>query len=220
MTQPTIWGDARRGAAVIGGLTSFVLSLVLGATIIAQGATRDGFARGLVIAFVALGLLGLYVAASGTWGGWSPARTQTRIRSVRIVLAWAILVGAYMCWGLPLGSMSKAEWANFVILAVLLCICITSFVGIASRARATVVALGVAAAYGAFSSIKLLIILLLASAGGPATALAFLLAGSFNFALVVAFALAWPLLASVAVRSVPQSARESKADPSSLRSRG
>lgn len=202
--QSTTWGGARRAAAAGGGFVLFVVSLVLGATIVASGAVGELIARALVITLLTIALLGLYISAAGIWGGWSPAcSTSTRIRSVRIALVWAILVGAYMCYGLPLGSprgMSAAEWTSVAILAALLAISIFSVVCIRSRPRAVVAALGVAAAYGLFMTLKFLLILLwpTRSFGGPAVAVTFVLVGSFGLALVFAFALAWPLRASAA----------------------
>jgi hypothetical protein len=203
------WPFARRLLFGAAGLVLALLSLMLGATIAAGGGVTERPGGVITLALLVLTLLGLFVAAAGAWGAWSPGtNTRLRVRSIRVVLIWAFLVGGYMCWSLPLSSpasMTRAEWISAIVLGTLLTIVAAALIGVTRRPGVVVALLGAGAAYGGYIAFRVAAVLLTPLASrysGPARTLSLLMAGSFSLALVAAFILSWPLRSTTDARNL------------------
>ena len=199
MTLHPHWSVPRRLLCGVGGALLATIPLLLGSTILAQGA---GIGRtGSVIAFwlLAASPVGIYLLAAAYWGAWSPRGPDRRVRTIRVALAWALVVGVYLTSSVPwleASAMTRREWMNGLGRAAVTVMTLFALLMIRRRPRAT--ALGLLPA-GIFSSLVLANIAAIVLGpdasqwAGPARTLSLLVSGSYAAALIIAALLAWSL---------------------------
>jgi hypothetical protein len=200
MTVHTYWSLPRRLLCGVGGALLATIPLLLGSTILAQG---EGIGRtGAVIAFwlLAVSPMGIYLLATAYWGAWSPrGHPDRRVRTIRVALAWALIVGVYLTSSVPwleAAAMTRREWINGLALAAVTAM--TLFALVMIRRRPSAAALGLVPA-GVFSSLVLANVAAIVLGpdasqwAGPARTLSLLVSGSYAAALLMAALLAWPL---------------------------
>jgi hypothetical protein len=200
MTMHPRWSAPRRLLCAVGGALLATIPLLLGSTILAQGA---GIGRtGAIIAFwlLAASPAGLYLLAAAYWGAWSPrGHADRRVRTIRIALVWALIVGVYLTSSVPwleASAMTRREWVNGSALAALTAMTLVALSMIRRRPRATALGLLPAGLFGSLVLANIASIVLGPDASqwsGPARTLSLLVSGSYAAALLVAAILAWPL---------------------------
>lgn len=199
MTDHPSWSVLGRLLCAVSGALVATVPLLLGSTILAQGA---GIGRtGAVIAFwlLAASPVGIYLLAAAYWAGWSPRRSADRLRTIRVALTWAFIVGAYLTSSVPwlkASAMTPREWINGLALAAVTILTLFALLMIRQRPRVTALSLLPAGIFGSLVLANIATIVLgpdAAQWAGPARALSLLISGSYAGALLVAAILAWPL---------------------------
>jgi len=201
--NPPPWRFRRRLLLALVGTLIAIPTLVLGATILAAGATSQLTGAAVATALLLATPVGIYLLTAGLWGDWLPVGEAMRVRTTRLALVWSLASGLFILSGLPLMSpsqMSRGELTVAITLALLLGIIVFGITAVRSKPRATSYCLLVAATY---AGLTLLVNLgrgmLRPNRGqliGPAPALSLLLAASFAAALVVGAFFAWLLRSS------------------------
>jgi hypothetical protein len=200
MTVHPRWSVPRRLLCAVGGALLATIPLLLASTILAQGAGIERTAALIAFWLLAASPLGIYLLTAAYWGAWSPrGHPGRRIRTIRVALAWALIVGVYLTSSIPwleASAKTRREWINGVAMAAVTAMTLFAFFMIRRYPRAT--AFGLLPA-GVFSGLVLANIAVIALGpdasqwAGPARTLSLLVSGSYAAALIVAALLAWPL---------------------------
>lgn len=140
----------RVAATAVGCFLAFaaVLSCL---TDLGQGAQVERAGALAVLVSLLLAGLGVYLAAAGVWGGWSPGGNEgSRVRSLRLALSWVALTSLVLCLAMPLTNpavMTRTEWLNLGLPVGYLAIAVFTIVAVRRVPRVTVVFLGIGSAY-------------------------------------------------------------------------
>lgn len=194
-----IWSLRQRVAATADGCFLAFAAVLFCLTDVGQGAQLERARLLAVVISLLLAGLGVYLAAAGVWGAWSPGGDERlRVRSIRLTLSWAALASLALCRRLPLtnhADMTRTEWMLFSVLAGFLTIAVFAIVAVRRTPRVTIVFLGIGSAYAGANLLYFVRLVLMRSSmpSGPGAATAFVLAGSIDFTIGAAFLLSWPL---------------------------
>ena len=120
---------------------------------------------------------------------------RRRIRIVRVMLAWVVLVSLYMALSLPLlapAAMTPREWVSLVVLLGYVAMAAYGITAVGRDPRGVASVLTAAVTLGGLWAIGLLRSLWNRGAGlGPAATLANLIALSLVIAFLASLAVAW-----------------------------
>src|SRR5690348_12877764 len=108
------WSRIQRVAATADGCFLAFVAVLFCLTDLAQGPQLERAGALAVLSSLLLAGLGVYLAAAGVWGAWSPGGNERlRVRSLRLALSWAALASLVLCRRLPLmnpAAMTRTEW--------------------------------------------------------------------------------------------------------------
>ena len=197
------WTRTQRVAATAVGCFLAFAAVLFCLTDMGQEVQLERAGTLAVLVSILLAGLGVYLAAAGVWGGWSPGGNErSRVRSLRLALSWVAMTSLVLCLALPLTNpavMTRTEWVNLGVLVGYLAIAVFAIVAVRRVPRVTVVFMGIGSAYAGTNLLHFVRLVLARSSipSGPSAGIGLVLAGSIDFAFGAAFLLSWPLWQSV-----------------------